>query len=395
MTEVRDRLRDQPIPGEAGAAARAWPVVEAALSEREAPARHRPGRRAGARLALAAALVGAGVLAALTPAGAEVGDWIEDRFASDRGPARPAFAVLPEGGSVLALSRSGAYAIHPDGSSSWLGPFSAAGWSPRGLHVVGVNGSRLTAVDPLGTIKWTRIRPRRVHHPAWSTGAGFTVAYLEGSALRAIAGNGDPATDRRVRRGAASVAPAWRPRSDRILTYATSRGAIATIDVVSGRTLWRALGPRQAAAGDVPAEAVAPRALAWSRDGRRLVALTSRSVNVLDASGHVRRTIALAGVGRELALHPSGRRAAVVVGRRVLDVRLAGAAPGAAEQLFQGDVDGLVWSQDGRRLLIGWRGAGQWLLLGPGGRIRPLDGVSRELGSAGGFPRVAGWCCAG
>ena len=45
--------------------------------------------------------------------------------------------------------------------------------------------------------------------------------------------------------------------------------------------------------------------------------------------------------------------------------------------------------------LLGWRGAGQWLLLGPGNRIRPLHDVSRELGSAGGFPRVAGWCCAG
>jgi hypothetical protein len=55
----------------------------------------------------------------------------------------------------------------------------------------------------------------------------------------------------------------------------------------------------------------------------------------------------------------------------------------------------VAWSQDGRRLLIGWRGADQWLLLGPRGHIRALHEVSRELGPAGGFPRVAAWCCAG
>jgi hypothetical protein len=81
---------------------------------------------------------------------------------------------------------------------------------------------------------------------------------------------------------------------------------------------------------------------------------------------------------------------------RVLELRLdAGGAGAGPREMFQGDVEGLAWSQNGRRLLIGWRGAGQWLLLGPGDRIRPLHDVSRELGTAGGFPRVAGWCCAG
>ena len=81
-------------------------------------------------------------------------------------------------------------------------------------------------------------------------------------------------------------------------------------------------------------------------------------------------------------------------GTRVLDVPLAGT--GAPKQLFQGDVDGLDWSRDGRRLLLAWRDADQWLLLGPNGRVRrALGGVSDELGAAGGFPRLAGWCCPG
>lgn len=394
---LRERIREQPLPGEGEAAARSWPVVEAALAAR-APA-VRP-RRMMLRLALVAALLGVGLVAALTPAGAEVGDWIEDRFARGAGDSAPAFAGLPEGGSVLTISRTGAYAIDPVGGAQRLGSFSDAGWSPRGLHVVGVRGRRLSAVRPTGTVKWTLVRRSRVHHPAWSTGLGFAVAYLEGPTLRVVDGTGDPATDRRLRSGAAPVTPAWRPQSDRVLAYATSRGAIETVDVATGRTLWRA----PAAAGGSPA---APRggavALAWSRDVRRLVALSSRSVTVLAASGRVLRTIALPGAGLELALHPSGHRAAVAVGgaggTRVLDVPLggernAGLRAGRPRQLFQGDVAGLAWSRDGHRLLLAWRDADQWLLLEPGGRVRrALHGVSAELGAAGGFPRVAGWCC--
>jgi hypothetical protein len=387
---LRSRLREQPLPAEGEAAARSWPVVEAALAER-APAL-RP-RRVVLRLALVAALLCVGLVAALTPAGAEVGHWIEDRFADRGEQAGPAFAGLPAGGSVLTISRSAAYAIDSEGGAQWLGAFREAGWSPHGLHVVGVNGRRLTAVDATGIVKWTLARERRVHDPSWSTGLGYAVAYLESRTLRVVAGTGELSTDRALRRGVAAVAPAWRPRSDQVLTYATAGGAIETLDVVSGRALWRA---RSEASGP-------PVALAWSRNGRRLVALSSRSVTVLDVSGHVLRTIALPAAGLELALHPSGRRAAVVVGgagadggagTRVLDVPLRGA--GRPRQLFQGGVDGLAWSRDGRRLLLAWRDADEWLLLGPGGRVRrALHGVSGELGAAGGFPRVAGWCCSG
>jgi hypothetical protein len=379
VTELRDRLRDDPLPGEADAAERSWALVEAALAERT-PVRRR--RHPVARLALAAALVCAGLVAALSPAGA----WIGDRFESEpKRDAVPAFAALPKGGSVLALTRTGAYAIRPDGGNRRLGAFSDAGWSPHGIHVVGADGRRLTAVTPRGaTIKWTLARPGRVHDPVWSTDLGFAVAYLEGSTLRAVAGTGDPDTDRRLRRGAAAVTPAWRPRSDRVLAYATAAGGVEALDIDSGRTLWRVAAP--------PALA-----LAWTGDARRVVALSPHSVTVLDATGHVERTIELPGAARDFAVHPARAEAAVVIsgqgGTRVLAVPLDGGKP---RRLFQGgDVDGLAWSADGRRLLLGWRGADEWLLLGPGKQIRSLHGVSRELGARGGFPRVAGWCCAG
>lgn len=373
-TAVRDDLRERPLPGEAEAAARSWPVVEAALAERSPSARR---NRMPVRLALVFALLSIGLATALSPAGA----WIGDRFSEDRPAPRPAFAALPRGGSVLAISQRGAYAIRPDGSSRQLGAFTEAGWSPHGIHVVGVEGHRLVAVDAAGTVKWTLTGRRALHHPAWSTANGFAVAYLEGRSLKVVAGNGDPTTDRVVRRDAAAVTPAWRPHSDTVVTYATRAGAIATVDVATGQTLWRA----------APATA-APRSLAWTRRGNHLVALSSHTVTVLDRTGHVRRTIPLPGVARELALHPSGRRAAVVIGNRVIEIGLQGSGQ---RQLFQGSVDGIAWSQNGRRLLIGWRGADQWLLLGPRGRIRALHEVSRELGPAGGFPRVAAWCCGG
>ena len=389
MTTLRDRLRDEPLPGEAEAAARSWPVVEAALAERAGDEHTRgraPRRRFGAarpvalRVALLAVLAGALLAAVLSPAGAAVGDWIGDRFAREE-RAAPAFAALPGGQPVLAISRGGAYAVRPD-STRHLGSFSQAGWSPHGLHVVGVQGRRVIAVTQAATVKWTLARPHAVHDPAWSTGDGFRVAYLEGATLRVFVGTGDPATDHPVGRPAAAVTPAWLPHSDRWLTYATTDGAIETVDVDSGRVLWRS---------PVSASFEAPRVLAWSSRGDRLVALRSDSVSVLDRHGRVRRTISLPGVARGLALHPSGDRMVVVLANRVLEIRLDGQHE---RVLFQGTVDGVAWSGDGRRLLMSWSDTDQWLMLGPGHRVRALHGVSRELGAAGGFPRVAGWCCA-
>lgn len=384
---VRERIREQPLPGEAEAAARSWPVVEAALAAQTPAPRSRRPRRLALRLALVAAALCVGLVAALTPAGAEVGDWIGDRFADRADPARPAFAGLPPGASVLAISRSGAYAVHADGSRR-LGSFSDAGWSPRGLHVVGVDGRRLVAVDAAGTQKWSVTRPGTVRHPAWSTGDGFFVAYLEAHVLRIVGGNG--AGDGALRRHAAPVTPAWRPHAGHVLVYARESGGLEAVDVDAGVTLWH-----------TPADAGPDHAhqLAWSRDGRRLAVLSARVLTLRDAGGRVLRSVALPGRARQLALHPSGTRAAVVVagtagGARVLDVPLTGAS--RPKQLFQGDVDGLAWSRDGRRLLLAWRDADQWLLVGPDGRVRrALHGVSAELGAAGGFPRLAGWCCPG
>ena len=373
------RLPDRPAPRESEAADRAWRVVEAAYAERPPRA---PRRRTALRFALAAAVVAVGLAAALTPAGAKVGDWIQERLSSDAVTEVPAFAGLPAGGKVLAVSGEGAWVVYPDGDLRRVGSFSEAGWSPHGLHVVGVRGRRLEAVAPPRTLKWSLARPRAVHHPAWSPGDGFRVAYLEGRTLRVVAGDGTD--DHLVRRGAAPVTPAWRPRGGYVLTYAGVGGLIETVNADTGRRLWK----RQAAEP--------PLALAWTGDGRRLVALSARALRVYDRRGRLLLVKRLQGA-RALALHPSGKRAAVTVAGRagtgVLAVRLRAERRPHLLVTGLGRVDGIAWSPDGRRLLVASRDTDQWLLVVPGRRVRALSGVSGELGAGAGFPRVAGWCC--
>ena len=263
-----------------------------------------------------------------------------------------------------------------------MGAFSQAGWSPRGKYVIGVRGRRLVAVTPVGDVRWTVNRPGRVHDPAWSGGLGYRVAYLEGTTLRAVVGNGTG--DRLVRRAAASVTPAWRPGPQWVVTYAGASGLIETVDVDSRRRLWARRTREE------------PVALAWTRDGRRLVALFGDRLRVYDRRGRPVLSRPLQEA-RTLAVHPDGRRAAVAAGgrngTRVLNVPLRGSAP--TRSLFDGfgRVEGLAWSPDGRRLLLAWRDADQWLLLGPRRKVRALSEVSGELGAGAGFPGIAGWCC--
>ncbi|HEX2126836.1 MAG TPA: sigma factor [Thermoleophilaceae bacterium] len=245
------------------------------------------------------------------------------------------------------------------------------------LHRIVVN----RAID---TARWTLWRPRAVHRPAWSPGEGFRVANLEGDALRVVAGDGTG--DRLLRRQAAPVTPAWRPGRRHVLTYARPAGSTETVDVDTRRRVW--------------ARGTADRvtALAWSRDGERVVALTARGRSVFGRGGRRLVTMWVPG-GRALALHRSGRRAAVAVERRggtqVLAVRLAAGGRSRLIDGGPGRVRGMAWSPHGRRVLVGWADAEQWVLLGPGRRIRPMPGVSGELGAGAGFPRVAGWYCPG
>ena len=60
----------------------------------------------------------------------------------------------------------------------------------------------------------------------------------------------------------------------------------------------------------------------------------------------------------------------------------------------------VAFSPDGRRLLVPWPEADQWLFLStaPGGRIAAVANIGRQFaaGPRGGpFPDAVQWCCAG
>jgi hypothetical protein len=133
------------------------------------------------------------------------------------------------------------------------------------------------------------------------------------------------------------------------------------------------------------------------------VALLPGELRVYRRDGRLLAESALpaASRARTMAVHPGGRQVAVALTRRdvssVLSLRLdrADAAP---RQLFTGSgtLRDLAWSPNGRRLLVGWPEANQWLLVG-GKRPRAFAGVSRQFdpgGTGAGFPRLSGWCCA-
>ena len=394
---LRDALADSPAPDEAGAARRSWRVIEAAHAERS-PVRPSRSRRPALRLAFAAALLALGLGAAFSPAGAAVGEWIEERVGLAPDEAQPTLRGFPQGGRLLAVSDSGAWRVDPGGALRRLGGYRELGWSPRGLYVIGTRGRRVTAMEPSGEPRWSIVRPGRVSRPAWSGGDGYRVAYLEtrpsGRTLRVADGSGQ--LDHAVAAGAAAVTPAWRPGRGYTVSYVrtTSNGrtgqAVATVDADTGARLWSARIPAR------------PLDLAWSRDGRGLVILLPDALQVRGRDGRLRAELPLPARSRAraLALHPSGRRAAVALSRdgdsQVVVTGLTG-EPVAWRRLFSGPgtFSELEWSPDGRRLLVAWPEANQWLLIGRG-RARAFSRVSRQLdpGVRGaGFPRLSGWCC--
>jgi hypothetical protein len=115
-----------------------------------------------------------------------------------------------------------------------------------------------------------------------------------------------------------------------------------------------------------------------------------------------RRAPASAGF-EAAALSPSGRDlAAVLTGRGGSRSELLGLAPGQApRRLFAGlgRLAEVVYSPDGRWLLLTWRSADQWLFLNPAhpGRVAAVADVSAQFDpgatSPVAFPSVAGWCC--
>jgi hypothetical protein len=375
-------LRRFRAPDELAAEERAWATVRAAYETREYVPR---ARRGTLRVLVFVATLALAALA-LSPAGATVGRLITRALGVQH--ASPTLSSLPASGRLLVSGPGGTWTIAADGSTRRLGPWRQASWSPRGLYVVASDGHSVGAVNPRGATQWMLARPA-VSAASWFSPSGYRVAYLSAGDLRVVAGDGTG--DHLLARAVARVAPAWRPEHAYQLAYLTERGMLVVRDADSGRLIWsRPLG-------------ATTRSLQWSGSGAYLLAASSTIARLYRASGAaVSQVHAPAGSSLiDAALAPDGRTLALVLGGAVNEVELEDVlAPktGPRRVLAGPGLRQVLWSPDGRWLLVGWPAANQLVFVGTTGslRVAAVSHIAQQFSSGGrasGFPQLDGWCC--
>lgn len=387
--ELRNRLLQDPVPGEREAGERAWEVVRSSYASRERV----PWIERHSRLVLVLAAAAALGVAAVTPPGQTVVERVRESVAG-RTPSEPTLARLPAPGRLLVVSGSGPWVVQQDGSKRLLGDYDDASWSPRGLFVVASQGERLVTVEPQsGDVRWSLSRTEPIRDPRWSGGGLDTrIAYRAGSSLHVVAGDGSP--DVVLAQDIAPLAPAWKGTSH-VLAYATRDGRVHVVDLDARSELWTT--PRIARV----------RALAFSPDGH-LVVLTAREIRLYRAG----RRILFEKVGRQhllldVAVAPGGGVVFADYDRKANAtdlVRSSCSTSGACllipnTQLFRGAgrIGDLTISPNGRWLLAGWPDADQLLFfrLPRVGKVIAVDDVRREFEPGAStpreFPRMAGW----
>jgi hypothetical protein len=382
---VRRELEAIAIPDETGAETRAWEVVARAFAEREPASRPTRARRSLVPALAVLAAAAAAIAIAVTPAGSTMLHSV--RQAVGLRNAAPALTRLPAAGPLLVSSSAGPWIVQPDGSKRLLGRYAEASWSPHGLFVAVTRAHELLAVDPKGNVRWSLARSGRISLPRWAPD-GYRIAYLDGSALRVVAGDGSG--DRLLDPAVAPIAPAWRPSTthEHVLAFVTAADRLVIVDVDSGTVLARReLHPH-------------PSQLLWSPDGDRLVVVAPHALTAFGRTGarlasiHVHRAVGAADFdpgSHELSVVLGGARSDAVS----FDLDRPHRAPA---ELFSGSgrFGGLAWSPDGRWLLVAWPTADQWVFVPSGeGRIVAVAGLATQFssGRGAGPPRLDGWCC--
>ncbi|HEX7627078.1 MAG TPA: hypothetical protein VF379_08460 [Gaiellaceae bacterium] len=359
---------------------RAWEVVRRAYAER-------PPRRARNTVVLAsvAAVVVAVAAAVMSPPGRAVFERMREAVGVEH--AAPALFSLPASGRLLVVEaeNGGVWLVHDNGLKRRLGSYDDAEWSPHGLYFVATKRNELLAVDPNGGIRWSLAR-RNVSWPRWEgTRTDTRIAYIAASGLRVVAGDGTG--DHLLDRYAGDVPPAWDPA--RLHTLAYYSGGTIVLRRADGPIVWRA------------PVTVLPSSLAWSTDGRELAVVSTKRIVVLDAKGHVRRTISqLNAQLLQAAFQPGSHRLAVSIrhpGRS--EVKLVDVDhPGTAKLLFAGpgSFGDVAWSPSGNWLLVAWPTADQWVFL-HGARVQAVGNIREQFPRAdhlGPLLQLAGrWCC--
>jgi Tol biopolymer transport system component len=374
---VRDALERIPLPDADAARVRAWAVVADAYDARTRVPRR--GRRRARVLAIALATL---LVAAAVAVAAEPPRWVRHALGEQHAPTTPRAELGPlPPGRLLVSSRNGTWIVERDGTRRRLGPWTGATWSPGGLYVAAWHGPSLSAVAPDGRVAWTWTAFGTVRDAAWSPD-GYRIAYRRDDVLAVIAGDGTSA--RVFARPVAPVAPAWRPGTPHTLALVAADGRVEVRDVDTGALGWHSTTR-------VPGA----RALAWSADGHRLIARGPSRVVVFDLAGKRAWRVRLPRGARvsAAAWAPRGDRVALTV--RAGDstgVYITRSARVPQRPIFttSGTLRSLAWSPDGRRVLVRWSEADQWLLLSPAApqRITAIGAIARRFGPA---PAVEGW----
>jgi hypothetical protein len=372
-------LRRLAAPHEQAAEARAWAVVSAAYHAREPVTQAQ--RRGPVVIAFGVALAIGAV--ALSPAGATVGRLISHALGIQH--ASPTLSSLPASGRLLLSDGAGTWTVAADGSTRRLGAWPDASWSPHGRYLATAQGNQLAAIDPSGITQWALTRPA-VSDPRWYPPLGYRIAYLSAGHLRVVAGDGT--ADHLVASAVARVPPAWRPAHPYQLAYLTRHGALVVRDGDTRQILWSS-----ARAPDVTQ-------LEWSGDGRYLLALSPTVARLFDASGKLVSKIGFQSgeFGIAGALSPDATRLAVVLGGRTDEVVIDQLSPprSSPRRVLVGvGLRQVLWSPDGRWLLISWPAADQLVFAHMTGRtwLAAVSHIAQQFGRSGQFPELEGWCC--
>ena len=402
--DLRERLREAPIPDERSARERGWRVVSAAYADCRPVTQP---ARIPVRIAVSVALAALILALVLTPAGAKVVDLVRDVVKPNAKEATP-LTSLPAGGDLLVESSQGPWVVHHDGSQRLLGDYLQASWSPHGYFAAVTNARQLLAVEPDGTVRWSlnRLHPQ---DPRWLPDTGYRIAYRTGSSMRVVAGDGTG--DHLIDPNVAATPPAWAlplpaakmtgGNGEHVLTFAKPDGSVEEVNADSGDVIWRS------APGPVP------KVLDWSADGSWLAALSRTRLRVFTAvGGDLVRTVRLPKGMRATdgAFAQSGRSFAVTATERTahgkrseaLVIPLGTTDPKPRALLADpGTFSKLAWSPDGGWLLVAWPDADAWLFVRPQhpGHVDTVGSITEQFDPNGGsaraeeFPRPAGWCC--
>lgn len=405
-------LREAPIPEPADAEERGMRIVAAAYAERrqEKPL-GRAGRRPLPRLTLGLSLAALLAVLLLSPAGAAVRNWVGDAFTTSTPHPEPDLAAIPGGGKLLVRSGEGPWVVQSDGSRHLLGDYEEATWSPHGLFVAATRKRTLSAIEPDGTPRWSITAAARVAVPRWSP-SGERIAYRSGFDLRVIAGDGTEdhlvagSTAAHTPPGArippAYVAPAWSPTWANALAYVTGTGQLRVVNSETGSVLTAAPALRRITWMD------------WADRGKKILEASPGAVQLRPVwpAGHPSRPAL--GKTHPLALPPGATvvDAALAPQRQLVAVTVTfwkehGTysevlvfGPGDRPRSLlkaPGSLGQVEWSPNGRRLLVAWPGANQWLFLPlRSGRGRAIANMSRAFSTTGrpeSSPRIEGWCC--